>query len=53
MAIFEMFSMMAFHLQIIYDQKNMRIPKNISLNKEGQYCIECFSEKVERVYKIT
>ncbi|MFA6285032.1 MAG: NUDIX hydrolase [Parcubacteria group bacterium] len=29
----------------------MRIPKNISLNKEGQYCIECFSEKVERVYK--
>jgi 8-oxo-dGTP pyrophosphatase MutT (NUDIX family) len=29
----------------------MRIPKNISLNKEGQYCIECFAEKVERVYK--
>jgi ADP-ribose pyrophosphatase YjhB (NUDIX family) len=29
----------------------MRIPKNISLNKEGQYCIECFSEKVERVHK--
>jgi len=29
----------------------MRIPKNISLNKEGQYCIECFAERIQRVHK--
>jgi len=29
----------------------MRIPKNISLNKEGQYCFKCFAEKVQRVHK--
>jgi len=29
----------------------MRIPKKISLDKEGQYCIECFSNKVNRIFK--
>lgn len=29
----------------------MRIPKIISLNKEGQYCIECFADKIQRVFK--
>jgi 8-oxo-dGTP pyrophosphatase MutT (NUDIX family) len=27
----------------------MHIPDDISLNKEGQFCIECFSKNVERV----
>lgn len=29
----------------------MHIPKNISLNKDGQYCIKCFSKNVERVFR--
>ena len=29
----------------------MIIPKNISLEKEGEYCINCFSNKVKRVFK--
>lgn len=29
----------------------MRIPKNLSLNEEGQYCIECFSKNIERVFR--
>lgn len=29
----------------------MRIPNDISSNKEGQFCIECFSENVERVFE--
>lgn len=29
----------------------MHIPKNISLDKEGQYCIECFSKNVKRVFQ--
>ena len=29
----------------------MQIPTNISLKQEGQYCIHCFSQKVERTYK--
>ena len=29
----------------------MQIPTNISLNQEGQYCIYCFSKKVERIYR--
>ena len=29
----------------------MQIPINISLKQEGQYCIYCFSQKVERIYK--
>lgn len=29
----------------------MQIPKNIPLNKEGQYCLECFSKNVERVFQ--
>ena len=29
----------------------MRIPQNISLKKEGQYCIKCFSDKVKRIFK--
>lgn len=28
----------------------MQIPTNVSLKKEGQYCIHCFSQKVERTY---
>jgi len=29
----------------------MRIPENILLNKEGQFCIECFSNDVKRVFE--
>ena len=29
----------------------MRIPDNISLKKDGQYCINCFSTKVKRIFK--
>lgn len=29
----------------------MRIPKKISLHKEGQYCLECFADKIQRVFK--
>ncbi len=29
----------------------MQIPINISLKQEGQYCIHCFSQKVERIYR--
>lgn len=29
----------------------MKIPKIISLNKEGQYCFACFSSNIKRVFK--
>jgi len=29
----------------------MRIPNNISLKEDGQYCIKCFSKKVKRIFK--
>jgi 8-oxo-dGTP pyrophosphatase MutT (NUDIX family) len=29
----------------------MKIDKNLSLNREGQYCIECLSETIERVFQ--
>lgn len=29
----------------------MQIPANVSLKNEGQYCIHCFSRKVERVFQ--
>lgn len=29
----------------------MKIPENISLTKNGQYCLDCYSEQVKRVYK--
>jgi 8-oxo-dGTP pyrophosphatase MutT (NUDIX family) len=29
----------------------MRIPKKISIDKEGQYCTECFSDKIQRIFK--
>ena len=29
----------------------MQIPTNVSLKQEGQYCIHCFSQKVERIYQ--
>lgn len=29
----------------------MLIPQNISLKEEGQYCINCFSNKVKRIFK--
>lgn len=29
----------------------MRIPDNISLKEDGQYCMKCFSKKVKRIFK--
>lgn len=29
----------------------MRVPNHISPNEEGQYCIECFTKNVERVFQ--
>ena len=29
----------------------MQIPLNIPLNKEGQYCIHCFSQKVKSIFQ--
>ena len=29
----------------------MQIPNKVSLKQEGQYCIHCFSQKVERTYQ--
>lgn len=29
----------------------MKIPNTIPLNKEGQYCFECFSQSVKRVFR--
>lgn len=29
----------------------MKIPNQINLKKNGQYCLKCFNETVERVYK--
>ena len=29
----------------------MQIPANISLKQEGQYCVYCFSQKIERAYQ--
>lgn len=29
----------------------MRIPQNISLKEEGQYCLECFSKNAKRVFR--
>ncbi len=29
----------------------MQIPPNVSLSKEGQYCIHCFSQEVKRIYQ--
>lgn len=29
----------------------MRIPKNISLTEDGQYCLECFKKEVKRIFR--
>lgn len=29
----------------------MQIPNHISLNVEGQYCMHCFSQKVQRIFR--
>jgi len=29
----------------------MQIPTNVPLDQEGQYCIHCFSRKVERIFR--
>lgn len=29
----------------------MQIPTNVPLDQEGQYCIHCFSQKVERIFR--
>jgi 8-oxo-dGTP pyrophosphatase MutT (NUDIX family) len=41
---------MVFYIDFIYNLI-MQIPSEIKRNKEGQYCLNCYSKRIKRIFK--